>query len=139
MLYWATREGMTLRPYGAESASVFSKLPLGKVVQVEVKQPRNAKHLRLYWTLCHRIGDAIGVEAEDLSDVLKLRTGHVRVIKTRRGTETLPASISFAKMTQEDFSKFYERCVTLITTEWGIARADVLECVKDLLEPRVAA
>ncbi len=137
--YWATREGMTLRPYGAESASVFSKLAFGKVVQVEVKQPRNAKHLRLYWTLCHRIGDAIGVEAEDLSDVLKLRTGHVRVIKTKHGTETLPASISFAKMSQEEFSKFYERCITLITTEWGIARADILECVKDLLEEKRAA
>jgi len=130
---------MTLRPYGAESASVFSKLAFGKVVQVEVKQPRNGKHLRLYWTLCHRIGDAIGVEAEDLSDVLKLRTGHVRIIKTARGTETLPASISFARMTQEDFSKFFDRCVTLITTEWGIARTDILEAVRDLIEGREAA
>lgn len=130
---------MSLRPYGAESASVFSKLAFGKVVQVEVKQPRNSKHLRLYWTLCHRIGDAIGVEAEDLSDVLKLRTGHVRVIKTSRGTETVPASIAFANMNQDEFSKFYERCITLITTEWGIARDDVLDCIKDLLEDRRAA
>lgn len=136
--FFAIREGMTLRAYGAESAAVFGKLPLGKMVHVEVKQPRNGAHLRLYWTLCHRIGDALGMEAEDISDVLKLRTGHIREIKTRRGVETVPKSISFAAMDQGAFSKFFDKCVTVITTEWGIAREDVLECVKDLLKLEAA-
>lgn len=137
--FFALREGMTLRPFGAESASVFGKLPLGKMVHVEVKQPRNGAHLRLYWTLCHRIGDALGMEAEDISDVLKIRTGHSREVKTRRGVEVFPKSISFAAMDQEKFKVFFDRCVLVITTEWGIARSDILECVKDLLDEKVAA
>ena len=136
--FFAMREGMTLRPYGAESAAVLGKLPLTKMLKVEVLQPRNGKHLRLYWTLTHRIGDALGMDAEDISDVLKLRTGHFREIKTKTGTERIPKSISFAAMDQEKFKTFFDKCVTIITTEWGIARTDILECVRDLLEEKAA-
>lgn len=139
--FFVMREGMNLRPYGAESASVLGKLPLTKMLHIEVKQPRNGRHLRLYWTLCHRIGDALGLESEDISDVLKIKTGHYREVKTKRGVEIFPRSISFAAMDQTAFKPFFDKCVLVITTEWGIERADILECVKDLLEetPRKAA
>lgn len=137
--FFAMREGMNLRPYGAESAAVLAKLPLTKMLHVEVKQPRNGKHLRLYWTLCKRIGDALGMADEDISDVLKLRTGHVREIKTKHGVERVPKSISFAAMDQTAFSAFWEKCVIVVTQEWGIAREDILACVADLLEDKRAA
>lgn len=130
---WAIREGMMFRPFGAESATVFGKLPFGKVFHVSVKQPRNGKHHRLYWVLCSRIADAVGADAEDISDLLKVRTGHVRVIKTKRGTEEFPKSISFAKMDQTAFKEFFDKCIHVIYAEFGIARADVLDAVKDLL------
>jgi len=132
--FWCVREGMALRPYGVESGSMLGKLPFGKVVRVEVKQPRNGAHHRLYWTLCTRIGDGLGMDSEDISDVLKIRTGHFREVKTRHGMERFPKSISFAAMDQEAFGRFFDKCVLVITTEWGIARADILECVKDLLD-----
>ncbi len=132
--FFAMREGMNLRPFGAESAAVLGKLPLTKMLKVEVVQPRNGKHHRLYFTLCTRIGDALGMESEDISDVLKLRTGHVREIKTKHGVERIPKSISFAAMDQDQFRIFFDKAVNVITQEWGIARSDILDCVRDLLE-----
>ena len=137
--FWAIREGLVLRPYGAESAAVFAKIPFGKVVRVDVKQPRNGAHHRLYWTLCNRIADGVGCEAEDISHVLKLRTGHVRIVKTKRGIEEIPRSIAFAAMDQGDFKTFFDKCVVVIETEFGIAKPDILDLVKDLLHPQEAA
>lgn len=137
--FFVRRIGNALAPDGADCASVLAKLPFGKLLRVEVKQPRNSAHHRLYWALCARIGDAVGVDSEDISDVLKSRTGHVRRVKTRRGVEEFPKSISFAAMDQTAFRDFFDKCVHVIYTEFGIARADVLECVKDLLEEKTAA
>ncbi len=138
MIFWGTREGMTIRPYGAESASAFGKMPFGKALQVEVKQPRNSKHHRLFFALCARIGDAVGCEHEDIAYLLKLRTGHVRHITTKKGRVEVPLSISFAAMDQTAFREFFDKCVHVIYAEFGIAVPDVLEAVKDLLEEKAA-
>ncbi len=137
-LFWAVREGMMMRPYGAESATAFGKVPFGKPFQVEVKQPRNSKHHRLFWTLCARIGDAVGCEHEDIAFLLKLRTGHVRRVHTKKGIIEVPLSISFAAMDQTAFKDFFDKCVHVIYAEFGIAVPDVLAAVKDLLEERAA-
>lgn len=137
--FWMIREGMTLRPFGAESAEVFGKIPFGKVVHVTAKQPRNGAHHRLFWTLCARIAGAVGCDAEHIAHILKVRTGHVDLVKTRRGVEEIPCSISFAKMDQAAFKEFFDKCVAVIHTELGIAQPDILECVKDLLDEKAAA
>lgn len=130
---WLIREGNALRPFGRESSEQLTKLPHGKPLFAEVRQPRNGKHHRLFWTLTHRIGEAVGVDGDAVAHVLKIRTGHVREIRTKRGVEFMPLSISFAKMDQTDFAKFFDKCLDVITTEWGIARPDVLEAVSDLI------
>lgn len=135
-VYWAIREGMTLRPYGAESASLFARTPFSKVVRVEVKEPRNAKFHRKYWLLCARIGDAVGVDSENISDLLKIETGHCTIVKSKTyGELRLPRSISYAAMDNAAFSIFFERCVQVICDTWGIAKPDVLAAVEDLLVP----
>lgn len=135
---WMIRDGMQLRPFGAESASVFGKIQFGKVVHVEVKQPRNGPHHRLYWTLCKRIADAIGCEDEDIHHILKVRTGHVRHVKTKRGIEEIPLSIKWAKMDQIAFKTFFDKCLVVIETEIGIARPDALAAVQDLIAEKAA-
>lgn len=137
--FWAIRDGMALRPFGAESATVFGKLQFGKIVHVEVKQPRNGKHHRLFWTLCARIGDAVGCEHEDIAHLLKIRTGHVRHLNTKRGPEAVPKSISFAAMDQTAFKDFFDKCVYVIYNEFGIAQSDIMDCVRDLLEEKEPA
>lgn len=137
-IFWAQREGMMLRPYGSESATALGKMPFGKALQIEVKQPRNSKHHRLFWALCARIGDAVGCEHEDIAFLLKLRTGHVRHVHTKKGIVEIPLSISFAAMDQLMFKGFFDKCVNCIYTEFGIAVPDILEAVKDLLEEKAA-
>lgn len=134
--FWAIREGDTLRPYGADSAAAFSKLPFGKLLRIEAKQPRNPKLNRLYWVMVHRIANAIGADSENVSDLLKIETGHCHIVKSKKyGEVRLPRSISFAEMDETAFRTFFDKCVLVIYEEWGIQRADVLDAVRDLFDP----
>lgn len=131
---WLRRVGNALHPDGDESIAEFSKLPLNRSLRCEVKQPRNAAFHRLYWALCARIANGIGQEAENISDVLKIATGHYTLIRSKRhGEIRLPKSIAFAKMDDHAFHEFFERCVKVIYEEWQIDPASVA----DLLIPQV--
>lgn len=135
--FWATRKGDSLVPDGAESFAAFSKIPFGKTVKVEAKQPRNSGHHRLFWALCARIGDAVGASSENVCDLLKIETGHCDIVRSKKyGEIRLPRSISFAKMDQTEFRVFFERCVIVICDTWGMDRRDVLAAVEDLLIPQ---
>lgn len=134
---WLKRVGNALVPDADDSASQLARLPFGKALRAEVKQPRNTRHHRLYFALCHRIADAVGSTAENVSDLLKIETGHCDIIRSKKyGEIRLPKSIAFASMTQDEFSKFFERCVLCVYENWGIARADVLVAVGDLLDSK---
>lgn len=133
--FWAYRTGGTLIPDSVESSVIFAKVPFGKPVHVQVRQPRNGSFHRLYWALCQRVADGVDADAENVSDALKIATGHYTLLKTKSyGELKLPKSISFAAMDQTAFSIFFERCVKVIYTEWGIDPA----AVSDLLVPQEA-
>lgn len=130
---WGYRHGDSIVPDGVESSAVFAHIPFGKPLHVEIKQPRNANHHRLYWALCARIATAIGSKTQNVSDVLKIATGHCEMIRSKKyGVLRLPKSISFASMDQTQFTEFFERCVDTIYSEWGIDPA----IVSDLLVPQ---
>lgn len=113
------RRTMTgLIPEGDESNAILRGVKIGAVVMVEVSRPRNIQHHRLYWAMVSKIANAIDVEPENVSDVLKLKTGHFVTVNTRSGPVQLPRSISFAKMDQAEFKAFFERCCKVISTEW---------------------
>lgn len=133
--FWAYRKGNTLVPSEGESAAIFSRLPFSSSVHVEVKKPRSGAQHRLYWLLCQRIGNAVGVEAETVSDLLKIRTGHVTTVQTKRGVERFPKSIAYASMDQTQFQAFFDRCLVVISEEFGIARPDLLAVMEDLIAP----
>jgi hypothetical protein len=133
------RVGNALQPDGADCAAVFSKLPFGRAIQVDIKQPRNVRFHRLYWALVNRIADAIGSEPETVSDLLKIETGHCTLVRSKKyGDLRLPQSISFAKMDEMAFRKFFDACVLVIHENWGIAVPDILSAVEDLLHPEAA-
>lgn len=132
---WLRRVGNVLHADGDASVAALSKLPLNKLLKAEVKQPRRAKHHRLYWELCHRIGDAVGSDPETVSDMLKVATGHCTVVKSKTyGILHFPKSISWGSLDQQGFNIFFEKCIEVIFSEWGIARKDVLEVLGDLIE-----
>lgn len=112
------RTATGLAPDGDEAATAMRGIKIGEIVAVEIKRPRNMKHLRLYWALVSHIANAIDVEPESISDVLKLKTGHFVTVNTKSGPLQFPRSISFAKMDQAAFGAFFERCCRVICTEW---------------------
>lgn len=134
MNFWAQRSGDNLVPADAESWAEFSRVPFGKPLHVEVKQPRNGAHHRLFFALIHRMANALGVNAEALRDHLTVRAGHVNTVKTAGKVLQYPASIAFHKMDQTEFSQFFQQCVTVLCEDWGMKRPDVLDACKDLID-----
>lgn len=113
-----TRTAAGLVPADDEARDLLRSIKLGATVGLELSRPRNIRFHRLYWGLCSTIADSIGARRETISDVLKIKTGHVRVIKTKGGMLELPASISFAKMKEPEFKQFFDRCCAVICEEW---------------------
>jgi hypothetical protein len=130
------RVGNVLHPDGADCAAVVSKLPFGRAIRVDLKQPRNVRFHRLYWALVNRIADAVGSEPENVSDLLKIESGHFTLVRSKKyGDLRLPKSISFAQMDEMAFRKFFDGCVLVIEANWGVSKPDILAAVEDLLHP----
>jgi len=108
-------------------------LPFNKSLRIEVRQPRNPAFHRLFFALCKRIGDGIGKDTEQIATVFKYATGHYDAFKTKTyGEVKVPRSISFAKLDETAFRVFFDRCVEVALTEWGIDAASLA----DLLDPK---
>lgn len=134
--FFVQRKDGGLSPHTIEDAAVLSKLPFGKIIKVTAVTPRNGRFHSLYWVLCTRIGNAVGLSTEIISDTLKIASGHCETVKSKSyGILYLPQSISFAKMDENSFRMFFDKCVTTIYTEWGIEREEVIGAVADILTP----
>jgi len=116
--FFQKRPDGTLCPADDAGAEILQGLKVGAFVAVEVTRPRNIQHHRLYWALCSHIAQAIGADRENVSDVIKLRTGHCTIVQTKTERVRLPRSISFAKMDQAEFRQFFERCVRVVCEEF---------------------
>lgn len=107
-----------LVPADHSSEEMLNRIPLGEVVRATVRRPRNMKHHRLYWSMLTLICDNLDrVKPETLHDLIKLRTGHVRVFQTVKGPVEMPGSISFDAMDQAAFREFFDRAVDFIVTD----------------------
>lgn len=135
-IFWVVRKGDVLLPSESESAAIFSRLPIGKPLRAEVKNPRRGKHHRLFFLLIHRIANATDTDPEALRDHLTVEAGHYYEIKTKRGIRRYPKSISWSAMDQSHFDEVFERIVRAIYESFGIRREDVLAVVADLLAPK---
>lgn len=108
----------SLRPGNAQAEEWLAKQPLGALIQVEAKRPRNVAFNAKFWAMLTIIADNVeGLTPELLCEVVKLRTGHVDVVKTKRGIVEIPRSISFAAMSEDDFSAFYDRAIAFILSD----------------------
>lgn len=123
---------MALWPEGDDSIAAFSKIPFGKSLKAEVKQPRNPRYHRWFFAICSRIAGGIGSDAETVANVFKFATGHVDIVRTKTyGEIRIPKSISFAQLDDLAFHEFVEKCIQCAYDEWKIDPADLA----DLLVP----
>lgn len=132
---WLKRVKNALYPDSVEAQEVFERLPQGKALFCEVKQPRSASHNRLYWALLHRVAkwlDQENVDADVLHEFYKLKAGLVVIWKTPSGEiRTEPASTAFHRLDQVKFNEFFEKVVRITYADLQVPPA----LIADLLVP----
>ena len=134
-VFLAAKKLRALYPVDDTGEEVMAKLGQGEIVTVEIKRPRNVRMHRLFWALAslawEQTDHAEYPTAEDLATHLKLITGHYDrreiVFEGKRYPVLTPRSISFAAMSQDDFSAFFDRCCDWILANVipGVTREDL--------------
>lgn len=118
------KHGFCLVPTNTGSALIVAeKLPMDKDLRADVTQPRNLDHHKKYWALCSVVAEATDVTSDEISDILKFRTGHyvLEAIEADDGkwqTVARLKSIAFHRFDQLAFNEFFERCVRIIYERW---------------------
>ncbi len=111
----------SLRPVDTQGEAALQKVGEGSLVSVEMKRPRNVKHLRLFMALLHMV-----YENQDRYDSFEsfrtaftIAMGWFDSVFLPDGTVGLtPKSISFAAMDQTAFDVFFNDAVNLVCNRW---------------------
>lgn len=131
-VFFARRLQNVLVPDGDESHAEFERVPRGRILRVDVTQPRNLQHHKLFWSMCARIGQGVGQEAEWVERAFKVETGHFDLYEYGGRESLVLRSIAFSAMDQIAFRTFFERCVEIAYAKWRIPP----ESLADLLAPQ---
>lgn len=119
----------SLLPADDEQADLLSKIPAAALVRVTVARVRNGKFLRKYFALLkfafdmwtelqpkreHR-GQLVVTSFDRFRDEVTILAGHYEAVFSVSGELRLQAkSVSFAKMSEEDFEKFYSHVIDVL-------------------------
>jgi hypothetical protein len=109
-----------LAPADRTAEDALSKIKLGTTFLCEIKRARNPRQHALYWALCTLVADNSDVysDAEQVSFVFKIATGHTMPVVGHDGrTYWQPRSIAYHAMPQDEFQKFFDRCVDVVVTK----------------------
>lgn len=132
--------GPVLRPCDEAGETALKRVGQGKIVTVNVKQPRNPQHHRLFWALMSKVyeNQSHFKSVEQLVSAVKIATGHTETVVLKRGTYEIPKSISFAAMDQGEFDIFYDRAVEFVCTEVipGLGRAELEAEIREMVGKR---
>jgi hypothetical protein len=121
--------GSALRRLTVETeadAEALVALKADATYRVEIVQPKDKRSIqqhRLLFGLLKLIRDNTAVEPpltdEVILNVLKLRTGHVKVAQLPSGEVVMtPASIAFANMPQSDFNPWFEKALAVMCRDF---------------------
>jgi hypothetical protein len=127
----------SLTPVDHAAVHALSKIKPDQQVLCEIKRPRNIRQHRLWWALMQKIADNMDGDfsAETVCQVIKIRAGHVQVVRTRTGEVFIPKSISFGSMPQDEFSAFMERAIGVICTDIlpGLSSDDLRREISEII------
>lgn len=108
-----------LAPDGEDAAELIRKVPVGTVLRVEWKRPRNVAWHRKFMKLVDTVyqNQARYKSKEAMLFALKIWLGHCETVETRNGPYPMPLSISFHKLDQDGFEELWDRCVKFFCEE----------------------
>ena len=120
----------------SESAQRFAdRVPMGALVELEGRQPRNLQHHRLFWSLMAWASENCdGFEtAEQVCHAVKVLMGHCDFVPDGKGgLVAVPKSISFAAMDEIAFSDFHRKAMDAVLKLLppGCTQATIMEALR---------
>lgn len=138
MQVFITRDQYSVGAADQFSADALLNMDKGKVYKAEISMPRNLAFHRKFFALMKLVFDAQDRYAteDDLLDALKIATGHAEIHHVKKGLAVYRTkSISFAKMDEPNFRKFWDKCVMHICTEIlpGAEKKDLEARINDII------
>ena len=114
-----TKMGVSLYASDPMAEEAIAKIKIGEVIAVEFTRPRNVRFHRWWWGLMSIVATNMPGDyaPEVVCEVIKIRIGHVDVVKTRQGEAFIPRSISFAKLDESGFKEFVDRAIRVIVDD----------------------
>ena len=109
-----------LEPADEEAVAALRTIKHDKVVQIEIRQPRNLQfHRKLFAMLRIVLDNQEHYQSvEELLDMCKIAIGHCHSIVSRDGEIVkIPQSIAFHTMDNTTFQAFYARVCGWVITE----------------------
>lgn len=101
-----------LQPVSMYDAERMEDYPEGTLFNLTNTGKRSNPHHNLYWTTLRRVAKATGKWPTEhhLHDELKIACGYVRIKLSALNGElvNIPDSISFDKMSQQEFQRYFE-------------------------------
>lgn len=130
------RVGNHLVPADLHAQEFVEALKEKQKLLIDAKTPRSPENHAHFFAILHKAMDHLdGFADEDaLLDALKMATGHVRQLMLVDGTMVfVPKSIRFAAMPEEQFKRFKERALYVLSELLGF---DALELSKQADQDR---
>ncbi len=106
-----------LKPAYDSDYELFKKITNGSIIKCVVTKPRNILFHRKFFALLNLVflNQEKYENLEDLLIEIKLKTGHYKEHITTKGIMIyVPKSISFAKMDEYSFDKFYSKVLNIL-------------------------
>lgn len=103
------------------SVETAKKFKVGEQYRAEIVKPRSRKTLGRYWVLCQMILDNTELfrSKEQVSDYLKIRTGHSTSIVAQKTGEIFHVanSIDFDSMCEAEFAELWRRVCDVVVED----------------------
>jgi len=120
----------TLKPAFDEDYENLKKIPLNEVIKVKYSKPRNIKFHRKFFKLVDTVyqNQEVYNNSEHLRKHLTIAAGYYNITYTLDGEEYKEAqSISFASMSEIEFSEFYSKFIDVIHQYFGFDKDDLIQ------------
>lgn len=137
-VYLTKMQGGNLIPASQQDYEKIKGYKLGSTIRAEISRPRNGQHHRKACALINLIMENQDTynTFEDLLVEIKLKAGHYQEHITTKGNLIyVPKSISFAAMSQDDFSVFYDKMIDIALQNWldNKSEAEVRQYVEQVM------
>ena len=145
MDFLATKINHALYPADDEAHEALKKIKAGETVRLSMVRPRNLQFHRKWWALVNLAFDYWEPDPENQvgeknldrfrKDIIILAGFYERYVRLDGSTRIEPKSISFAKMSEDEFADLYNKTIDVII-KYALSSytGDMLRSIVDQVE-----